>query len=171
MCQSPKCSRSRQQAPGLLDLLVSYLTLANILDETVAAPFWSAQQVAGPDRIDTGRSGALRPPMVGCGTTAQILGVVCLVLALALCPFTNKAVWELVLGEPEERRNPNESRLEAAVPGAPARDTDEPHNAGCDRRSLFSWLCLIPVGGLLVPGLYLTFFCQSASEASDDGFS
>ena len=63
---------------------MSYLTLANILDETV--------QVAGPDRIDTGRSGALRPPMVGCGTTAQILGIVCLVLALALCPFTNKTL-------------------------------------------------------------------------------
>ena len=100
--------------------------------------------------------------MVGCDRTAQILGAVCLVLALPLIVFTNKAAWGVCnIGEPEERRNANASRMEAAVPSARARPADgEPKDAGCDRRSLFSWLCLIPVGGLLVPGLYFTFFCS-----------
>ncbi len=100
--------------------------------------------------------------MVGCDRTAQILGLACLVVALPLIVFTNKAAWGVCnIGEPEARHNTEERCMEAAGPGARARDAGgEPKDAGCDRRSLFSWLCLIPVGGLLAPGLYFTFFCS-----------
>ena len=97
--------------------------------------------------------------MVGCDRTAQILGLACLVVALPLIVFTNKAAWGVCnIWEPEERRNANERRMEAAGPGA--RADGEPKDAGCDRRWLFSTLCLVPVGGLLAPGLYFTFFCS-----------
>ena len=98
---------------------------------------------------------------MGCDDrTSRIIGFVCLLLALPLVVFTNKAAWGVC--NIEEQGNPNENPLErwGVVPGAPARDADgEPHGGGCDRRWLFSTLCLIPVGGLLAPGLYLTFFC------------
>ena len=98
--------------------------------------------------------------MVGCDRTGEIVGLVCFLLALPLVVFTNKAAWGALIGEPEERRNANERRMEAAVPGERARPADgEPKDAGCDRRLLFSWLCLIPVGGLLAPGFYFLFFC------------
>ena len=96
--------------------------------------------------------------MAACDRTDRIVGFVCLLLALPLVVFTNKAAWGICIkGEDEERRDANASRLE--VWGIlPARGPDdEPTNAGCDRRWLFSTLCLIPVGGLLAPGLYLTF--------------
>ena len=95
--------------------------------------------------------------MVGCDDrTHQIVGFVCLLLALPLVVFTNKAAWG-VCGI-EEQGDPNNRPLEAWGI-LPARGPDDdPTNAGCDRRWLFSTLCLIPVGGLLAPGLYLTFF-------------
>ena len=89
--------------------------------------------------------------MVGCDDrTHQIVGFVCLLLALPLVVFTNKAAWGVC--NIEEQGDPNERPLEAWGV-CPARDAD--HDAGCDRRWLFSTLCLIPVGGLLAPGLYL----------------
>ena len=91
-----------------------------------------------------------------CDRTGEVLGLVCFLLALPLAVFTNKAAWGALIGEPEERRNAEACRMEAVVPSAPARPADD---AGCDRRSLFSWLCLIPVGGLLAPGFYFLFFC------------
>ena len=91
--------------------------------------------------------------MAGCDRTDRIVGFVCLLLALPLVVFTNKAAWGVC--NIEEQGNPNERPLEAWGV-CPARDAD--HDAGCDRRWLFSTLCLIPVGGLLAPGLYLTFF-------------
>ena len=104
--------------------------------------------------VDTGRSRALRTPiMMGCDRTSRIIGFVCLLLALPLIVFTNKAAWGVC--NIEEQGDPNERPLEAWGV-CPARDGD--HDAGCDRRWLFSTLCLIPVGGLLAPGLYLTFF-------------
>ena len=94
--------------------------------------------------------------MAACDRTHRIVGFVCLVLGFALVVFTNKAAWGVCIkGEDEERRDANASRLETWG-FAPARGPDD---AGCDRRWLFSTLCLIPVGGLLAPGLYFTFFC------------
>ena len=87
-----------------------------------------------------------------CDRTGEVLGLVCFLLALPLVVFTNKAAWGVC--NIEEQGNPNERPLEAWGV-CPARDAD--HDAGCDRRWLFSTLCLIPVGGLLAPGLYLTF--------------
>ena len=88
--------------------------------------------------------------MMGCDRTSRIIGFVCLLLALPLIVFTNKAAWGVC--NIEEQGDPNERPLEAWGV-CPARDAD--HDAGCDRRWLFSTLCLIPVGGLLAPGLYL----------------
>ena len=91
-----------------------------------------------------------------CDRTGEVLGLVCFLLALPLVVFTNKAAWG-VCGI-EEQGDPNNRPLEAWGILPASGPDDDPTNAGCDRRWLFSTLCLIPVGGLLAPGLYLTFF-------------
>ena len=98
--------------------------------------------------------------MVDC-QTAPIYALVCLLVALVLSvlAIAGGIVGCCALGCcGEQQKTTKESRLEAAVPGAPAKDAEP--LIPCDSRLLIgSWFCFIPVGGLLYGAVYFAFYC------------
>ena len=95
--------------------------------------------------------------------TAPTYALICLLVALVLSvvAIAGGIVGCCALGCcGEEQRHTKESRLEAAVPGAPARDADDAPLVPCDNRLLVgSWFCFIPVAGLLYGAVYFAFYC------------